>query len=161
MITLQNVYDAFLCKVNEDDWARITSPEDMEWLLKDWRSIFNSAVPYFRFPRCSLALDETETYFIDEKMSVHEVEILAVLMKQEWLKRSVDTWENIKTQYSESDFSQANLLDTFIKLRREVKEEADLLERGYYRSRDKKPYSFGKLSGGQAHVRTNRYTRGL
>jgi len=26
-------------------------------------------------------------------------------MKQEWLKRTIDSWENIKTQYDEKDFS--------------------------------------------------------
>jgi len=38
-------------------------------------------------------------------------------MKQEWLKRTVDSWENIKTQYDEADFSQANLLRQFISLK--------------------------------------------
>ena len=39
-------------------------------------------------------------------------------MKQEWLKRTIDSWENIKTQYSEKDFSQANLLKAFISLKK-------------------------------------------
>nr|DAI81248.1 MAG TPA: hypothetical protein [Caudoviricetes sp.] len=50
-------------------------------------------------------------------MGQAEIQVLATFMKQEWLKRTVDSWENIKTQYDEADFSQANLLSNFIKLK--------------------------------------------
>lgn len=150
---LMRVYDSFLSKVNEDDWAQCKSAEDMEWFLQDWRSILNSALAYFKFPRCGLEIDEEKQCFKDKNMSQSEVEVLAVFMKQEWLKRTVDSWENIKTQYEESDFSQANLLKTFIQLKEQVKEEAKEVERIYYRSINRKPYSFGKLAGGVSNVR--------
>ena len=105
MVTLMDVYDAFLAKVNEDDWSQCTSPEDLEWLLKDWRAFLNAALPYFKFPRCSLAIDEDLQIFTDSSMGNEEIQILATYMKVEWLKRTVDSWENIKTQYDESDFS--------------------------------------------------------
>lgn len=149
MISLTTVYDAFLCKIKEDDWSHCHSEEELEFYLKDWRSILESSLPYFRFPRCSLEIDEESSSFVDPNFGQFEVEILAVFMKQEWLKRSIDTWENIKTQYSESDFSQANLLKEFISLREQVKDEADLLERSYYRSVNKKPYKYRKLAGGK------------
>jgi hypothetical protein len=38
-------------------------------------------------------------------MSQDEVQVIATYMKYEWLKRTVDSWENIKTQYEEKDFS--------------------------------------------------------
>lgn len=154
MITLQQVYDAFLCKVNEDDWANAYTEEDLEWYVRDWKAFLDSAIPYFKFPRCSLEINEEKGCFIDETMSSHELEVLAVFMKQEWLKRTIDSWENIKTQYSESDFSQANLLATFIKLRQEVKTEAKEVESIYYRSRNKKPFRYSKLSGGRKNGRT-------
>lgn len=50
-------------------------------------------------------------------MGQEEIQILATFMKSEWLKRTVDSWENIKAQYHEADFSQANLLNNFIKLK--------------------------------------------
>lgn len=145
------IYDAFLAKVKEDDWARVR--EDIDWILQDWRSILNSALPYFKFPRCSLDINEEEQVFCDERLSQAEVQVLAVYMKQEWLKRTVDSWENIKTQYEESDFSQANLLNTFIKLREQVIAEAEKLEAVYYRSIDRKPFQFNKLAGGNKHGR--------
>lgn len=156
MIQLMDVYGAFLAKVNEDDWAQCHSEEDLEWYCKDWRSILNSSLPYFKFPRCSLEINEKEDSFCDSNMTSDEVEVLAVLMKQEWLKRTIDSWENIKTQYDETDFSQANLLKTFISLRDEVKQEAKEIESIYYRSVKKHPFRYRKLAGGNRNGRRNR-----
>lgn len=147
MKTLRDVYNAFLCKVNEDDWANCYSQEDLEWFTKDWRAFLESAIPYFKFPRCKLTIDEEKEEFLDENMGNEEIEVLANFMKQEWLKRTIDSWENIKTQYDESDFSQANLLKTFISLREQIKDEARKNEARYYRSVGRKPFDFRKLSG--------------
>jgi hypothetical protein len=38
-------------------------------------------------------------------MSLDEIEVLATFMKLAWVRRTVDTWENIKADYDESDFS--------------------------------------------------------
>ena len=143
-----NVYDAFLSKVKEDEWARCYSQEDLQWYMKDWRSLLNAALPYFKFPRCGLEIDEEKGAFKDENVGATEIEILAVYMKQEWLKRTIDSWENVKTQYSESDFSQANLLNSFISLREQAKQEALQLERIYYRSVNRRPFKYGRLAGG-------------
>ena len=155
MITLMDIYDAFLVKVNEDDWSKCYSKEDLEWYIKDWRSILNSAIPYFKFPRCGLEIDEEKQIFIDENMTQDEVQVLAVYMKQEWLKRTIDSWENIKTQYEESDFSQANLLKNFISLRQQVITESKFVESVYYRSIKKKPFKYSRLAGGN-HGRLKR-----
>lgn len=148
MVKLMDVYDAFLSKVNEDDWTQYCSEEDLEMFLKDWRAFLNSAIPYFKFPRCSLYIDEQRQCFTDSKMGQPEIQVLATYMKYEWLKRTVDSWENVKTQYDEKDFSQANLLKSFIALKDQVLEEAKRIERLYYRSPNKKPFSFSKLAGG-------------
>ena len=144
-----NVYDAFLSKVNEDDWSNCYSKEDLEWFIKDWRAFLNSAIPYFKFPRCSLEIDEINQIFTDDNMGQAEIQVLSTYMKQEWLKRTIDSWENIKTQYEEKDFSQANLLKTFISLKDQVVEEAKFLESVYYRSVSKKPYNYKRLAGGR------------
>lgn len=153
MIPLMTVYDAFLAKVGEDDWTRCYSKEDLEWFIKDWREFLNSAIPYFKFPRCSLEINEETQEFADENISQDEIQVLSVYMKQEWLKRTIDTWENIKTQYDEADFSQAHLLDTFLKLREAAKDEAKEIEAIYYRSRKKKPYRYSRLIGGNKQNR--------
>ena len=53
---------------------------------------------------------------IEDVFSFDEIQIIANLMKAEWLARTIATWENVKVMYDERDFSQANLLDKFIKL---------------------------------------------
>lgn len=149
MITLQNVYDAFLSRVNDDDWSDTgCTEEDLEWMVRDWRSFLDQAIPYFKFPRCSLLIDEKTQTFSDPKMSGDEVAVLAVYMKQQWIKRSIDTWENIKTQYDEKDFSQAHLLNQFIKLKTQVETEAKEAEAIYYRAPNKKPFKYRRLAGG-------------
>lgn len=153
MTTLTDVYDAFLAKVNDDEWAHCYSKEDLEWFTKDWRAFLNSALPYFKFPRCGLEIDEDTQTFKDSKLGQEEIQVISHYMKQEWLKRTIDSWENIKTQYSEKDFSQANLLKAFITLKEQVIEEAKFLESVYYRSVNKKPFHYRKLSGGNRRVR--------
>lgn len=149
MVALTDVYDAFLAKVNEDDWTQCYTEEDMEWLLKDWRAYLNSALPYFKFPRCKLDIDEDLGCFVDNAMGQAEIQVLATYMKNEWLKRTIDSWENIKTQYEEKDFSQANLLKTFISLKNQVEEEAKGIERIYYRSVNRRPFKYSNLAGGR------------
>lgn len=149
MVLLMDVYDAFLAKVNEDDWSQCYTEEDLEWFLQDWRAFLNSALPYFKFPRCDLTIDEENQCFKDASMGQAEIQVIATYMKAEWLKRTVDSWENIKTQYEEKDFSQANLLKTFISLKDQVIEEAKSIERIYYRSVNRKPFNYGSLAGGR------------
>lgn len=117
-------------------------------MVRDWRSFLAQAIPYFKFPRCSLAIDEQNQVFIDQNMSEEEVQILSVYMKQAWVNRTIDHWENIKPYYDEKDFSQANLLKTFISLKKSVKEEAQELEALYYRTPGKRPFRFSSLAGG-------------
>ena len=146
MTELMKVYDAFLSRVNEDDWSHCYSQEDLDWFMKDWRAFLYAAIAYFKFPKCSLKIDDSKQAFIDN-LTDEEINVLATYMKQEWLKRTVDSWENIKTQYEEKDFSQANLLKTFIALKDQVTEEARMLESIYYRSSNKKPFHFQRLAG--------------
>ena len=68
-------------------------------------------------------------------------------MKQEWLDRTIMTWENVKPMYAEQDFSQANLLDKFIKLLDQTVEKANSLQRIYYRSIKGEPFDYSKLAG--------------
>ena len=147
MIALMDVYDAFLSRVSEDEWSQCYTKEDLEWYIRDWRALLDCAISYFKFPKCSLLIDEVKQIFVDNRMTAQEVNVLATYMKQEWLKRTVDSWENIKTQYDEKDFSQANLLKNFIALKAQVIEEAKDLESIYYRSQNKKPFNYGRLAG--------------
>lgn len=142
MTSLQIVYDAFLAKMLEDEWANW----DMEEIEQDWRAILDGALPYFKFPRVSLDIQDDS--FVDD-LDNEEIQILASYMKCEWLNRTILTWENVKPLYEERDFSQANLLDKFQSLLEKEEKKAKQLEAIYYRSIKRKPFNYSKLAGGQ------------
>lgn len=158
MTPYNKVFSAFLAKVKEDDWA---GEVDLDIILADWESILESALPYFKFPRTSLARAAmtsdaegivTEGHFVND-LGDQEVQIIATLMKQEWLDRTINTWENVKVMYDERDFSQANLLNQFIKLLEREEKKAIRLQKIYSRSiqdedGNRKSYKFSNLAGG-------------
>ena len=114
------IYNAFLTKILEDEWA---DWEDI-YVRADLKTILLSAIPYFKFPRVNLQnRDDIKEIFYDD-LNNEEIQILATYMKVEWLNRNILTWENIRPMYDEADFSQANLIDKFIKLQEREEEKA-------------------------------------
>ena len=140
MASVYDVYDAFLPKMLEDEWLNWTDEEREE----DWRALLDAAIPYFKFPRVSLDIEDD--MFVDENVSNEEIQILATYMKVEWLNRTILTWENVKPLYVERDFSQANLIDKLKQLLEREEYKALKLERIYYRSRKGRPFTYGKLA---------------
>ena len=140
MTSIHDVYDAFLAKMLEDEWLNWTDEEREE----DWRALLDAAIPYFKFPRVSLEIEDEQ--FVDENVSNEEIQILATYMKCEWLNRTILTWENVKPLYVERDFSQANLIDKLKQLLEREEYKALKLERIYYRSRKGRPFTYGKLA---------------
>lgn len=139
MTAFQDVYDAFLAKILEDEWANWYEDE----VAEDWKQILLGALPHFKFPRVSLEYDENG--FV-ETLNNEEIQILATYMKCEWLNRAILTWENIKPLYEERDFSQANLLDKFNQTLAAEKKNAERLEAKYYRSINRKPFDYTQLA---------------
>lgn len=148
------VYSAFLSKVTADDWE-FEQMDDVTRLLpdqdasEDLRMILENALPYFKFPRTSLARNDEG--FVDE-LSPEEIAIISEYMKIEWLDRTIHTWENVKVMYDERDWSPANLLKQFISLLDRSEKKALRLERLYSRSITgedgmKKPFDFSQLGG--------------
>lgn len=142
MTSLHVVYEAFLSKMLEDEWLNWTEEE----VESDWRMLLNGAIPYFKFPRISLEIDDEESAFIED-LTNQEIQILATYMKCEWLNRTIMTWENIKPLYVERDFSQANLISKLKDLLDREEYKALKLERIYYRSISGEPYKYSTLAG--------------
>lgn len=141
---LQDVYDAFLSKIEADDWM-LTEEENV--VTEDWRMLLNAAIMQFRYPRVSLDYDKESAVFTDV-LSNDEIQILANLMKLEWIRRCISTWDNIRQLYSDKDFSQANFLDKLNKTGEQVRDECRLMLDRYGRSTNYKPSKlFGKLAG--------------
>ena len=103
---------------------------------RDAKQILLDAIPYFEFPRFALYdYDaDAETYNVD--LTAEEINILAILMKQVWLDRQINSIENIRMKYSGSDFkmtSQANHLAKLLTLKTENHRENIHAQRLYKR----------------------------
>lgn len=154
MTSYDVVYSAFLSKVTADDWE-FEYREDIESMvptkddLEDLRQILENALPYFKFPRTSLARNDEG---FENDLSPEEISIISEYMKVEWLDRTIHTWENVKVMYDERDWSPANLLKQFISLLDRSEQKALKLERLYSRSITdedgmRKPFDFSQLAG--------------
>ena len=146
MTPFEAVYSAFLSKMLDDEYGDWT----IEEIKQDLNQLLKAAITWFKFPRVSLdfAIDEdgNEVGFV-ERLDNEEIQIIATYMKCEWLNRSILTWEHIKAQYTERDFSEANLLNKLCSALEQEKKNALRLESIYYRSIKGKPFRYRKLAG--------------
>ena len=138
----QAIYDSFLARISSDEWVL---PDEMYIAQRDWFEL-KMAIFRFRFPRKSLEYDVEQMAF-NEELDDAEIQMLAIYMKHEWVKRCVASWEEIKMLYSNKDFSQANHLDKLIKLSEQLELECVKSSATYYRSIKGRPYDYTKLAG--------------
>ena len=148
------VYDAFLARITADEW---TLEEELAIVERDWQELLKMAIFRFKYPRADLELvelnDTTEPgqlqrYEFVGNLTNDEIQLLALYMKHEWIKRCIASWENIRQLYADNDFSQANHLDKLNKLEAAVSDEIHNAEGIYDRSRNKSPADlFKKLAG--------------
>lgn len=139
----QAIYDSFLARISSDEWVL---PDEMYIAQRDWFEFLKMAIFRFRFPRKSLEYDVEQMAF-NEELDDAEIQVLAVYMKHEWVKRCVTSWEEIRMLYSNKDFSQANHLDKLIKLSDQLELECAKSAATYYRSINGRPYDYTKLAG--------------
>ena len=136
------VYDAFLARITADEW---TLEEELAIVERDWQALLQMAIFRFKYPRVSLEIEEVTTednntvLQFKEDLTNDEIQLLALFMKHEWVKRCIASWENIRQLYADKDFSQANHLDKLNKLEAAVAEEIWHAIGIYDRSREKRP----------------------
>ena len=150
------VYDAFLGRITADEW---TLEEDLAIVERDWQELLKMAIFRFKYPRVRLEVEEIvpesennpqelKTYQFVNDLTNDEIQLLALYMKHEWVKRCIASWENIRQLYADKDFSQANHLDKLNKLEAAIALEVHKAEGIYDRSREKRPAAlFRKLAG--------------
>ena len=157
------VYDAFLARITADEW---TLEEELAIVERDWQELLQMAIFRFKQPRVSLDIEEVDQNNEDDsldspKLKMYqfvndltndEIQILALYMKHEWVKRCINSWENIRQLYADKDFSQANHLDKLIKLEAAVSLEIHKAEGIYDRSRSKRPADLFKKLAGKKNV---------
>lgn len=142
------VYDAFLARIEQDEWSLTTELGDLE---RDWFELLKMAINRFMFPRVSLSYDIEEECFIEE-LTEAEIQYLAVFMKNEWYKRCISTWRLIQQQYHTKDFeflSQANHISKLQELVELSNKECLNMTNLYSRVRDHKPFDWTRLAGGR------------
>lgn len=145
---LREVYNAFLARIEQDEWSLTTELGDLE---RDWFELLKMARNRFMFPRVSLEINEVEECFVEE-LGEEEIQYLAVFMKNEWYKRCVSTWRLIQQQYHTQDFeflSQANHISKLIDLVELSNRECLNMTNLYSRVRSHKPFDWTQLAGGK------------
>lgn len=146
------VYDAFLARITADEW---TLEEELAIVERDWRELLKMAIAQFKYPRVDLSIkeDEEENPVFESDLTNDEIQMLALYMKQAWIKRCIASWEEIRQLYASKDFSQANHLDKLLKFDARMDKEVAQAEGRYDRSRGKRPAAiFGKLAGKKGYV---------
>lgn len=155
---LLSVYDAFLARITADEW---TLEEELAIVERDWRELLKMAIFRFKYPRVPLDIEEKnvepdvhchQIYEFTNDLTNDEIQLLALYMKHEWVKRCIASWENIRQLYADKDFSQANHLDKLNKLEAAVSDEIHTAEGIYDRSRSKRPSELFKKLAGKKNV---------
>ena len=151
------VYDAFLARITADEW---TLEEELAIVERDWQELLSIAIFRFKYPRVDLEIEELDPpeegqlvrrQFVND-LTNDEIQLLALYMKHEWIKRCIASWENIRQLYADKDFSQANHLDKLNKLEAAVEIEVHKAEGIYDRSRGKRPAKLFKKLAGKRNV---------
>lgn len=149
------VYDAFLARITADEW---TLEEELAIVERDWQELLKMAIFRFKYPRVGLDIEQVGTELTDtDQLQIYqfvndltndEIQLLALYMKHEWVKRCIASWENIRQLYTDKEFSQANHLDKLNNLQEAIALEVHKAEGIYDRSRSKRPAAlFKKLAG--------------
>lgn len=137
----RKIYEAFLGKIEQDTWDLVL---DIQMLEEDWFMLLRSAINRFMFPRISLEFNE-ELQCFNEELTEQEIQVLAVFMRNEWLKRALYTYSLIRQEYSTKDFqltSQANHMDKLKQLVELSDYECKHMINLYSRVIDKKPFNW-------------------
>ena len=103
------VYEAFLARITADEW---TLEEDMAIVERDWQQLLDIAIFRFKYPRNSLKKLEFDpdpncdcnpltSCAFEGDLDQDEIQLLALYMKHEWIKRCVASWENIRQLYAD------------------------------------------------------------
>lgn len=154
------VYDAFLARITADEW---TLEEELAIVERDWQELLRMGIFRFKYPRMALDVEEIEGqedtpqcqlkgYQFVNDLTNDEIQLLALYMKHEWIKRCIASWENIRQLYASKEFSQANHLAKLLQLEQQVSLEVHKAEGIYDRARVKRPAELFKKLAGKKNV---------
>ena len=132
MTSFNTIIDRFLSKITDDMYLEFTEEDT----IRDAKQYLLDAIPQFEFPRFALYDYDEDAGVYNVNLTKEEINILAILMKMNWLDRQIASVENTRMKYSGSDFkftSQANHLAKLLNLKTEVNRENIHFQRLYKR----------------------------
>jgi hypothetical protein len=100
MTLLSTIYNAFFKKITDDMYMELdqAQTEAMQFEL------FESALPWFEFPRVNIYNYNAELEEYDIELSLEEINIIATYMIVEWFGQQLANVELARMKYSGSDF---------------------------------------------------------
>ena len=134
MTSFDTIIDAFLSKITDDMYLELTEEDT----IRDAKQYLLDAIPYFEYPRFALYDYDADAGVYNIDLTKEEINIFALLMKQAWLDRQINSVENTRMKYSGADFkmtSQANHLAKLLNLKTENHRENIHAQRLYKRRR--------------------------
>jgi hypothetical protein len=132
MTLLSTIYNTFFKKITDDMYMELdqVQTEAMQFEL------FESALPWFEFPRVDIYDYDPEIEEYNIELSAEEINIIATYMIIEWFGQQLANIELTRMKYSGSDFkftSQANHMHKLNALRKEYERIGFHLQRLYKR----------------------------
>lgn len=130
MTSFQKIYNRFLNKITSYKLLEL-SDQDVQEMLYHW---LMAAIPKFRRCKSDLSLRDDEVLEFKEDLLDIEVEILALLMVNEWLEPQINSELYVSQFYGgkeEKMFSQSSHLNTLMNLKESNHIEAQKLMRDY------------------------------
>lgn len=147
----ETIYSRFFSKVTDDMYMELDKNQT-ESMVEE---LFESALPWFEFPRVNIYNFNKEQKTYNIELSNEEINIIAIYMLVEWLTQQLVTVENARMKYSGSDFkftSQANHMSKLLALKKDYEREGFHLQRLYKRRKTDKNgvyrSTFGEIMGG-------------
>lgn len=130
MTSYETIYNRFLNKITSYRILEL-SDDDVQEMLLQW---LNAAIPKFRRCKTDLSLRDDELLEFNNDLMENEIEILALLMVNEWLEPQINSELYVSQFYGgkeEKFFAQANHLEKLIELKKQNRYEVQKLMRDY------------------------------
>ena len=132
MTSFEAIYALFFSKITDDMYMEIEKRDMTPDLLDE---LLINAIPWFEFPRVSLAYD-IETGEFQADLTHDEKNILATYMVIGWFDQQLASIELTRMKYTGSDFkmtSQANHMSKLLALKKDYERVGHKFQRLYKR----------------------------
>ena len=125
-----SIFHVFLGKIEDPIYTTL----DVEVSIDDMTLLLNSAILNFEYPKIDLKSKDDTLQELDNELGFDEIQILGHLMMYEWLKRQLRNIDLLRQTMSPIEFkqySQANHINSLMKLEERVFQEVERLKRRY------------------------------